>query len=87
MVDRVDALVLAEVRGLIAAAAGCAIDEVRPEGLLVGYGIDSVRAVELLDEAAARYGVAFDEGDLAAVRTVADVARRIAAKRGGKGAP
>ena len=81
MPEALDAALMAELSGLIADAAGCAVQEVRPEGLLVGYGIDSVRAVELLDEAGERFGVTFDERDLATVRTVADVARRIAAKR------
>ncbi len=78
--DAPDAALLTELRVLIAHAAGCAVDEVRPEGLLVGYGIDSVRAVELLDLAGERFGVSFDEADLAELRTVADVARRLRAK-------
>lgn len=81
MAESVEALLLAEVRALVAAAAGCGVDEVRAEGLLVGYGIDSVRAVELLDDANERFGVALDETDLKRFRTVGDVARCIAARR------
>lgn len=81
MADALDPVLVAAVRLLVAAAAGCSVDEVRPEGLLVGYGIDSVRAVELLDEANERFGVALDEADLQRFRTVADVAHCIAARR------
>ncbi|MBI1948163.1 MAG: acyl carrier protein [Deltaproteobacteria bacterium] len=81
MADPAETPLLAEVRALVAAAAGCGVDEVRPEGLLVGYGIDSVRAVELLDDASERFGVALDETDLRRFRTVGDVARCIAARR------
>lgn len=81
MADALDPALLGEVRALVAAAAGCDVDEVRAEGLLVGYGIDSVRAVELLDDANERFDVALDEQELQRFRTVGDVARCIAARR------
>ena len=87
MADAVDPVLLGEVLALVAAAAGCAVDEVRPEGLLIGYGIDSVRAVELLDEANERFGVALDEADLRRFTTVAEVARCIGARRAAARSP
>lgn len=87
MAEPLDPALVAAVRALVADAAGVSVEEVKPEGLLIGYGIDSVRAVELLDEANQRFGIVLDEADLQRFVTVADVARRIAARRAAGSGP
>lgn len=81
MSDTADAALLVAVRALVADAVGVTIEEVRAEALLIGYGIDSIRAVELLDQANERFDVTLDERDLQRFVTVADVARAIGARR------
>lgn len=80
MAETLDPTLLAAVRAMVARATSQPIERVRPEGLLIGYGVDSVRAVELLDEASEHFGVPLDESDLQRFVTVADVARCIASR-------
>ena len=80
MADPLDPTLLAAVRAMVARAAAVPIEQVRPEGVLIGYGIDSVRAVDLLDEANEHFGVSLDESDLQRFITVADVARCIGSR-------
>lgn len=87
MGEPVDPTLLTAVRALVAREAALPIDRVRPEGVLVGYGIDSVRAVELLEEASEHFGVHLDESDLQRFVTVIDVARCIAARLPPAGPP
>ena len=84
MTEPVDPVLLVAVRALVASAAALSVEEVRAEGLLIGYGIDSIRAVELLEEANERFGVALGESDLLRFVTVGDVARCIGAQRAGR---
>ena len=87
MAEPLDPTLLTAVRAMVAREAALPIERVKAEGVLVGYGIDSVRVVELLDEASEHFGVKLDEGDLRRFVTVADVARCIAARLPTPGAP
>ena len=67
---------LASLVRLVAEIAELPIATVRPEGRIAGYGIDSVRAVELAVRGEETFGVQVDEAALAAAapRTVRDLA-------------
>jgi acyl carrier protein len=55
-----------------------------PAGHLVGYGLDSARALDLLARLEDEHGVVIDDADLKEVRTVADLVRvvQLCAQRG-----
>jgi acyl carrier protein len=57
----------------IAATCGVERSALRREGMLVGYGLDSARALELLARLEREHGIVIDDEDLAGVRTVADL--------------
>lgn len=63
----------------------CAVDagEVRDEGKLLGYGLDSVRVIDLLLAIEEELGVEISETDpeLAGVQTVADLAAFVERRR------
>jgi acyl carrier protein len=63
----------------------CALDatEVRPEGELLGYGLESVLALDLILEIEHRWSIALPEHDpgLRSVRTVHDLVRLIESRR------
>lgn len=50
---------------------------VRKEGHLVGYGLDSARAIELLVKLEDEHGLVLDEAALTHVRTVADLLKLV----------
>lgn len=65
--------VLPQVKRLVADT--CAIDaaKVREDGRLAEYGIDSVRAMDLLVALEQRFGIEIPDGDAARLTTVKDV--------------
>jgi acyl carrier protein len=73
--------VLDAVRAMVARAAGMNVADIDADGLLLAYGIDSIRAVDLLDEASAAFGVELTEKDLARFYRVKDIALCIGEKR------
>jgi acyl carrier protein len=58
----------------------CAVnrDEVREQALVVEYGIDSLRAMELVAALEERFEIVVDDGHVARVRTVRDVIELVA---------
>jgi len=59
----------AEIRAIVAEVAEVAESEITPEGALEDVGVDSLLAVEIAVHVEERYGVQFDEAELADVRT------------------
>lgn len=53
----------------------CAVDRraVREQALVVEYGVDSLRAMEMIAALEERYGIVIEDRDVARVRTVNDV--------------
>lgn len=53
----------------------CAVDRraVREQALIVEYGVDSLRAMEMIAALEERYEIVIDDRDAARVRTVRDV--------------
>ena len=78
---------LEALRSLIAET--CAVDRtiVRADGRLVGFGLDSVRLLDLILAIEERFDVSVNESDpeLAAVQTVADLVSLIERRRAGGG--
>ena len=72
-----DSQSLAQLLPLIAEAADADIAEVKPDGRLRGYGIDSVRVVELVLSIEETFGVKVKNDDLARLQTVRELARYI----------
>lgn len=77
---------LPTIRQLVAEL--CALDEaeVRPEGELLAYGLDSVLALDLLVEIEHRWQIELPEHDpvLRKVVTVRDLAQVVDARRSGR---
>ena len=63
---------------LLAEVSALSPSEIKPEGQLRGYGIDSVRLVDLLIGIEETFGVTVDETQLAGLNTVYDLADHIA---------
>jgi acyl carrier protein len=76
---------LEALRSLIAET--CAVDRaiVRADGKLVGFGLDSVRLLDLILAIEERFDVSVNESDpeLATVQTVADLVTLIERRRAG----
>ena len=68
-----------EIRAIVSEVAEIAESEITAEGALEDVGVDSLLAVEIAVHVEERYGVRFDEAELADVRTfgqLVQVARR-----------
>jgi acyl carrier protein len=76
-VSRSESETLAQLLPLIAEAADADAGDVKPEGRLRGYGIDSVRVVELVLSIEETFGVKVKNDDLARLQTVRDLAKYI----------
>jgi acyl carrier protein len=66
----------------------CAIEAsiIREDAQLVGYGLDSVRAVDFMVELEQTYEIQVPDEDVAKIRTLRDVTNYIRRRRGaGKG--
>jgi acyl carrier protein len=74
--------VIKELIPLIADAADQDAGEIKPEARLRGYGIDSVRVVELTVSIEETFGVRVKTQDLAGIHTVRDLARYIEERLG-----
>jgi acyl carrier protein len=68
---------LKQIITLIAEASAVDANEVRPEGQLRGYGIDSARVVDLVVGIEETFGVTLKETDLAGLTTVRDLAELV----------
>lgn len=77
--------ILDRLRHLIAELCDLESEKVRPEGKLLGYGMDSVRVLDLLMALEDEYGVDLPETDpeLATVQTVSDLATLVERRRRG----
>lgn len=64
-----------EIAAIIAEIAEIEIDDVVPEGTLADIGVDSLMSVEIAVCVERRYGVHFDDDDLSAARSFADIVR------------
>ena len=73
------------VRTLIAETCAVSRDVVKADGKLVGFGVDSVRLLDLILALEERFEIAISESDpeLAAVETVADLVRLVDRRRAG----
>jgi acyl carrier protein len=71
------------VRSLIAEVCAVEVRAVTPEGRLVGFGLDSVRMLDLILSIETRLGVTVDESDpeLGTVQTVADLVALVERRR------
>jgi acyl carrier protein len=72
------------VAGLVAELCETDAAKVRAESRLVGFGMDSVRILDLLMELEEEYDIEISDSDpdLASVETVEDLARLIDRRRG-----
>lgn len=64
-----------EIAAIIAEIAEIEIDEIVPAGTLADIGVDSLMSVEIAVCVEQRYGVHFDDADLNAARSFADIVR------------
>lgn len=71
----------AVVRRLVAETCGIDAREVRDDGLLLEYGLDSVRAMDLVISLEEAFGIQVRDEDAATMRHVADVVRYVEAAR------
>ncbi len=62
------------VSKLLGEVCGVEPSTIAADGTLLGYGLDSVRAVELVCALEESFGIAIPDAEVAQVRTVADVA-------------
>jgi acyl carrier protein len=58
-------------------------EKIRSEARFIDFGLDSVKAMDLVVELEEAYGVAIPDKDLADLSTLADVARYVDEKRSG----
>ncbi|MBI4508298.1 MAG: acyl carrier protein [Deltaproteobacteria bacterium] len=65
---------LRKIISLLAEASAIDPKTVRPEGLLRGYGIDSVRFIDLLVSIEESFGVSLQDSDFVGLETVRDLA-------------
>lgn len=71
----------AVVRRLVAETCGIGAEEVRDDGLLLEYGLDSVRAMDLVISLEEAFGIHVKDEDAATLRRVEDVVRYVEAVR------
>lgn len=72
-----------KIKEFIADICAVDVDDVRGEGKLLGYGLDSVRVIDLLLAIEEELGVVISEGDpeLVEVQTVADLVAFVERRR------
>jgi len=70
---------------LIADTCAIAVGTIKPEGKLVGYGLDSVRVLDLIMALEDEYDIEINETDpeLAEIQTVAELAGLVDRRRNG----
>jgi acyl carrier protein len=73
--------VTTDVCQLVAQTCAVEVAAVKADGRLVEYGMDSVRAVDLLVSLEDRFGIEISETEAAGLRTVGDIVRCIEAKK------
>jgi acyl carrier protein len=64
-----------EIAAMVAEIAEIGIDDVDPDATLSDIGVDSLMSVEIAVCVEQRYGVHFDDDDLNATRSFADIVR------------
>ena len=69
--------ILGDVKRLVAETCAVDIATVRDEGRLIEYGLDSVRATDLIISLEERFRIRIADEDAAKMKTVADVARYV----------
>lgn len=69
--------VLAEIERLVAEVCGVDVGLVRADGRLLEYGLDSVRAVDLVVRVEESFGIVVSDEQAATLRTVGDVAEHV----------
>lgn len=57
--------------------------KIRPNSRLVDFGVDSVRAMDLVVELEFQFGISISDRDIAAFTTLEDMARFVDAAKGG----
>ena len=72
------------IREQVARLSWTEVENVRPEGRFIDFGIDSVRAMDLVIELEQEYGIDIPEQDLADLVTLQDVANHVETLRGAK---
>jgi acyl carrier protein len=73
---------LREIARLVARASDINPAEVRPEGRLRGYGIDSARVVDLVLDIEEQFGVTVRERDFPSLQTVVELADHVEKLKG-----
>lgn len=73
-------LVINEVRNELAGLCGVEPSMIKDDGLLVEYGMDSVRLLEMCCTIEDQYDIILEDEEIAPVRTVQDVADLIQSK-------
>lgn len=81
--------ILEAVRVCVAEVCGRPLAEVTPDGKLLAYGMDSIRALDLVVALEDRLGVELDEADprFAMIVTVRQLAEFVSAEREAQGPP
>jgi acyl carrier protein len=72
--------VLEKVRMLVAEASAVDVKQVKAEGKLRGFGIDSARVIDLIVGIEEELGVSVKESDLPSLQTVGDLADYVDAR-------
>ena len=82
LVPAAESPTLSALLPLIAEAVDADVAEIKADGRLRGYGIDSVRVVELVISIEEQFGVKVKNDDLARLQTVRDLAKYIDEHKG-----
>jgi acyl carrier protein len=71
------------IRRLVAQYCALSMEKIQDQGMLVGYGMDSVRTLDLLMALEDEYGIQIDEQDpeLGQIKTIADLAALVERRR------
>jgi acyl carrier protein len=72
--------ILEKVRMLVAEASAVDVKQVKAEGKLRGFGIDSARVIDLIVGIEEELGVSVKESDLPSLQTVGDLADYVDAR-------
>lgn len=73
-------MIINEVRNELAKFCGIDANKIRNDGLLVEYGMDSVRLVEMCCVIEDHYDIILEDEEVAPVKTVQDIAELILQK-------
>lgn len=85
MVSKARKQTIQQIKEMIAEVCDVDVSKVRDAGKLLGYGLDSVRVIDLLMAIEDAYDIEISENDpaLSKVQTVADLSALVDARRSG----